>query len=294
MDSSMLILAQRYGHLGNRLVLFSHLIACARENDLKLVNLAFSDYAHLFQTTRDVAFPGYPLSGSTRGAWRWLQSAVYLAARWLSTAAGMLRCTEMPIKIIRLKGEEPMDLASEEFLDVARRRKWVLLQGWCFRDHSAVRRHADAIREYFEPIPEHREHVAEVVSTARVDADVLVGVHIRHGDYAEFRDGRYYFSVPQYVGAMQAMARLLEPQEVRFLVCSDVPQDIESFGDLNVTLGPGHQVEDMYALAECDYLVGPPSTYSAWASFFGKVPLYRMEDPGDAFDLDAFAICEAL
>jgi hypothetical protein len=290
----MLVLAQKYGHLGNRLVLFAHLIACAREHDLKLVNLAFYDYAHLFQTTYNVAFPGYPPVAAARRAWRRSRSAVYLAVKWLSNAATMLRCTEIPVKIIRLKGETTMDLASEEFLEVARRRKWVLIQGWCFRDDSAVRRHADAIREYFEPIPEHRENVAEVVSRARVGADVLVGVHVRHGDYAVFRDGRYYFSVPQYVHGMRAMARLLQPRTVRFLVCSNVPHDPGSFGDLNVTLGPGHLIEDMYALAGCDYLMGPPSTYSAWASFFGGVPLYRMEDPEAAFDLEAFAICETL
>ncbi len=43
----MLVLAKKYGQLGNRLILFAHMIACACEHNLKLVNIAFDDYAHL-------------------------------------------------------------------------------------------------------------------------------------------------------------------------------------------------------------------------------------------------------
>jgi hypothetical protein len=38
-------------------------------------------------------------------------------------------------------------------------------------------------------------------------------------------------------------------------------------------------VEDLYAFAGCDLLVGPPSTFTAWAAFYGEVPLLHVEDP---------------
>lgn len=38
-------------------------------------------------------------------------------------------------------------------------------------------------------------------------------------------------------------------------------------------------IEDMYSLAECDYIIGPPSTYTMWASFYGEVPLYMVDNP---------------
>jgi len=40
-----------------------------------------------------------------------------------------------------------------------------------------------------------------------------------------------------------------------------------------VTFGTGDLIEDMYAFARCDYLIGPPSTFTLWASFYGCVPL---------------------
>ena len=34
---------------------------------------------------------------------------------------------------------------------------------------------------------------------------------------------------------------------------------------------------DLYGLAACDYIIGPPSTYSHWASFWGKGPLRPLD-----------------
>jgi hypothetical protein len=39
-----------------------------------------------------------------------------------------------------------------------------------------------------------------------------------------------------------------------------------------------HFVEDLYLLAKCDYIIGPPSTFSLWASFYGSKPLYMIRD----------------
>ena len=58
-----------------------------------------------------------------------------------------------------------------------------------------------------------------------------------------------------------------------------------AFGDLQVHFGPGHIVEDMYAMAEADLLIGPPSTYTGWASFYGKVPLVVMESADDSVEI---------
>jgi hypothetical protein len=121
-----------------------------------------------------------------------------------------------------------------------------------------------------------------------------VGVHIRHGDYANFRDGKYFYTLPQYVDQMRILARLLAPRRIGFLVCSNVSQDSTHFGDLKVTMGPGHLLEDMYALAECDYLMGPPSTYTIWASFYGKVPLHSIEAADAPLALADFQVCETL
>lgn len=287
----MLVLAKKFGQLGNRLILYSHLIACAEENNLKLVNIAFDDYAELFEATEGGLFSKFPEPQKKSGrVWQWPQHAFYKTVKIFTDIAVALRCTSFPVKIIRLRGEEPLDLGSDEFLNIARSRRLVLLQGWCFRDGAARQRQADAIRNYFRPLPKHRDNIAQAVAAARTDCDVLVGVHIRHGDYAKHLGGKYFYSLSQYAQAMQAMTQLLPGKKVRFLVCSNVAIDEAEFGDLSVSMGPGHLLEDMYSFAECDYLIGPPSTYTMWASFYGEVPLHSIEDPHASFTLEEFKV----
>ena len=38
-------------------------------------------------------------------------------------------------------------------------------------------------------------------------------------------------------------------------------------------LNDGGAIDDLYGLSICDYIVGPPSTFSQFASFLGQKPL---------------------
>jgi hypothetical protein len=78
---------------------------------------------------------------------------------------------------------------------------------------------------------------------------------------------------------MGSVQDLLRPERVGFLVVSDEPQRALGFDGLAVRLLAGSALEDMYSLAYCDYIIGPHSTFSMWASFYGETPLYRLEDP---------------
>ena len=39
----------------------------------------------------------------------------------------------------------------------------------------------------------------------------------------------------------------------------------------------GSAPEDLFMLSECDYLIGPPSTFSLVAAMYRDIPLYRMD-----------------
>jgi len=34
---------------------------------------------------------------------------------------------------------------------------------------------------------------------------------------------------------------------------------------------------DQHLMTRCDYLIGPPSTFTLWASYVGKVPFFQIE-----------------
>ena len=116
-----------------------------------------------------------------------------------------------------------------------------------------------------------------LVERARRDAEVLIGVHIRHGDYRTYCDGVMYYSTAQYAAVMRSLERQLPDRAVRFLVCSDEPQDGAAFEGLDVTISREISAVDMYALSSCDYIIGPNSSFSQWASFIGNVPIHVLD-----------------
>jgi hypothetical protein len=177
-----------------------------------------------------------------------------------------------------------------ELMDRAEAKRWRILftQNYVFRQHRWCARHADFIRRVFTPQPVHQAAAATTIASARDRGGVLVGVHIRHGDYQHHLGGRLFFPFTAYAGLMRRMCELLAPRTVSFLVCSNATIPPECFTGLALQSGPGHPVADMTALAGCDYILGPPSSFSAWAAFTGQRPLLVVENPTLPFTLDDF------
>ena len=290
----VIVITRNFGQLGNRLLLSAHLISAAREYGVTLVNPSFAEYARYFPTTADDLWCRYPSVSSSsdrssnspsslrRNA---TYKAIYLTARLM----WHLRMTRFPVNIIRLGKQDSFDLASTEFERLAKSRIPLLVSGWEIRSETLLEKHSDAVRDHFQILPKHRANVDELIRVIRQRADVLIGVHIRHGDYARFENGRYFYSIQQYVAAMRRIEDQLRGHSIAFLVCGNTQFDRRDFRGLDVHFGTGHLIEDMYSFAEADLLVGPPSTFTLWASFYGQTPLQFMETSEQAFDLSTIS-----
>ncbi len=284
----MIVITKSYGQLGNRLFLYAHLIAAARHYGVTLANPCFAEYAHLFPATENDLWCRYPAKAATSKPTPWrrrlLAKSVYLGSRVFST----LGLTKYPFSIVRLRGvNTECDLAGPEFADLMKRSRPLLADGWLFRSESLLRQHASAIREHFRIQPENNQRVQQLIAEIRGQADVVVGVHIRHGDYATYEGGRYFYQVSEYVAAMRRVAEQLAPRRVAFLVCSNAKFQSGAFGDLNIVHGTGDVIEDLYSFANTDLLIGPPSTFTLWASFYGNVPLSMLHTADQPIDTSA-------
>jgi hypothetical protein len=277
----VIVIADKFGQLGNRLFHFGHFIAFGRSHGVTVANPGFGDYAGHFPTFAGDPLCRIPVRDSPIPATARTRSVAYRASSLLARA---------PVPKVRLASGEACDLQSPQFRREAERRRVLLVTGWLFRDDAAFHEHADLLRTIFTPADRHRASVERTIADARRDCDVLVGVHIRHGDYADWAGGRHFHAVEVYARLAERVAGLFPGRRAGFLVCSDQPGNSAAFGTARATPGPGHLVEDMYALARCDYIVGPPSTYSAWASFYGRVPLHHFEDPDAELSLNRFRV----
>lgn len=168
--------------------------------------------------------------------------------------------------------------------------KLVFVHGWRIRAPESVKRHADKIREYFQPVEPYGSASRQAVERLRQKADVVVGVHIRLGDNWKWKGGKCYVPVSRYVTWMHELAEQFPGIKVAFLVCSDEPRHEQEFPALAVGFGPCTPVGDLYALARCDWIFGPISTFSQWASFQGNTPLLNLYDSTDRVERDKFAV----
>lgn len=289
----MVIIGNKCGQLCNRLFLFSHFIANSIEYDYELINPCFYEYCNLFSATNENDFGTYNISVKYGS----FHNLLTLLGEYLIPTMGRLfRSSPFHrIEFIDYTFDAKniiFDLNNKEFIDKVKSKKIVISYGWLFRDYENVRKHVEKIRAIFRPEDNYLNKVKTLIRESRHSADVLIGVHLRKGDYKTFEGGKYLFGDNVYFDKMQQVKDLFEKegQKTSFLLCSNEAIDKEHFLELNINLGPGQLVEDLYALAECDYIIGPPSTFSMWASFYGEVPLLQINSEGKEVRLEDFGV----
>lgn len=285
----MLIHARPYGRLGNQLFLLAHLVAFSREHDVPIRYPSFLDYADYFESWRGNWLGQYPFPAGQRVGFRTWRKIL----KWSHYRAGKIvhrvRPNGRSVGAIFLEEGEPQDMASPEFIAAAN-EKALFLQGYLFRDLPTLQKHSAEVRKLFLPIETHQRKVTEHITAARADCDLLVGFHVRRGDYREFAGGQYFYSLDQYRLFLDRVAGQLKDKRVKFLICSDETIPSEVWKPHSVVRGPGQFIQDMYALAECDLIVGPPSTFSGWASFYGQKPLLHLNSKDVEIRLDRFEV----
>lgn len=167
-------------------------------------------------------------------------------------------------------------------------------KGWYTMDDTRyLAQTKKELQQIFRPREEIMEKAQAMLSNIRLEADFVVGVHIRHGDYKTFFDGRYYYTLEEFHQFMLRIQALYKGQRVAFFISSNEAFDVSIFeGCRCYRFGkePSGDILDLYTLSLCNRILGPWSTYSRWASFIGEVPLCFIERKDQQFTDDSFSI----
>lgn len=170
------------------------------------------------------------------------------------------------------------------------------VRGWDTRNYTENHQKAGkAVYDLFRPNEEITEEVDSTFEDARKNADVIVGIHIRKGDYKEWQDGKYYYEDDTYESLLTQMEHLLAPRKIKFFIATNgkVSDVITSKHEV-FRINNGNMAHDLYGLSKCDYIMGPPSTFSKWAALVGNVPLYHIYDSKKPITLNDFSVQAAL
>jgi len=278
----MVIIISREGQFANRILHASSFIVNAKEHNYKVLHLFFDDYYPVFSEKLGKKKDLINIWGKKK------TNLVFFCQQVLSFVIRIflrLRIKKLPLfEIIEYKkyGQETVffDLNRDEFVQKAK-SKLVLVYGWLFKDPENLKKHKELLLEIWQPNTSYLVNVEYYFRKYKRDHDVLVGVHVRRGDYKIFEGGKWFYTPDQYYEKMKEIASLerFRDKRIAFVVCSNERDlslpDTDKFSIFNEER---HFAEDIFLLSKCDYIIGPPSTFSIWASFYGDVPLYLIDD----------------
>jgi hypothetical protein len=260
----VLFITDKFGDLGNRLFRFARFYCCKPER-IFICDLSFFQYVHLFS-------PKY------RG---W-----FLLFRFLSFINDERLCLikkYLNSAIYAFQIDAPSDFLKSEtwtcdyvFNAVKNSNKLIhhIPKGAFFCKQTKLNIiNKNRLKKIFNLKNKYIYIAEKLLSIQKTDA-YLVGVHIRRGDYAQFRDGELYFDDNVYLSAMQIFKKNMIPnKKIEFLLLSNEVMNIKLYSEMSpLYFGLQNPGVDQALLARCDHILGVESTFSGWISFLHDIP----------------------
>jgi hypothetical protein len=290
----MVINNYKGGLLANRIISFAHFIANSIAYKYKLYNPEFDEFTPYFEGTSKNYFEGYPISTSLFNN-HFLDRAFSKIFRlWADITQQLFTKTGFYVLYRIFKSHDKkvvvFDLNDAGFVMDAQTKR-VIVEGWLFRDYANFNKYEDEIRKVFTPVDKYKLEVKSIMDSIKNKADVVIGVHIRRGDYIRHEGGKFFFDNTVYADKMLQVKDSFtnEGKSCIFLICSNESIQPTYFpADLKLITANRHFITDLYCLAACDGIIGPPSTFSIWASFYGKVPLAQINSKDEIIKLGEY------
>ena len=166
-------------------------------------------------------------------------------------------------------------------------------KGWQTRtDTRYIQQTLPELKRIFRPKTEIVEKGKRIIKQLKEETDIVIGVHIRRGDYATWNEGRFFYELEDYYQFMLRIQELYKDKRVGFIISSNEDFSLEIFKQCKCCRfgkEPSGAILDLYTLSICDYIIGPFSSYSRWASFIGEVPLCFLETREQQFINESFS-----
>jgi len=290
----MVIILTPQGQLANRLIHTGHFIANAIYYNYPLYHLSFKDYYPFFNEQLKLS--------STKKYIRFVNINNKIIKWIIKLFIKMIRkvCTYNNGNFLFFfyiyipggswRNQISYDLTSASF--IKKTKKITFVDGWEFHNELLFKKYRDKIIDIFKPNKRFRDEADNIIARFRENYTMLVGVHIRRGDYIHFDNGAYYYDDSLYQERMQQVKQFnsMADENILFVICSNEKMDKDSFGSLNTDCSERHFMLDLLILSACDLIMGPPSTFSMWASYYGAVPLCQVMPGNQKLSVDNFSI----
>ena len=249
-----MIFVSGYGQMCNNILQFGHLYAWGREHGVNVIAMHFCYKYQYFAICRTKYY-------------NWF---TYLFAKY-GAKIGLIHVVSFP-------ENEEVDQGKVELI---KKSQLVLIKGWSFRDYEAFLTYREEIKKLFAFQSKISQKVEKILPPLTENV-IRLGVHIRRGDYKKWMDGNYYYSDEDYIKIILSFCSLFSGDSIEIFIVSnekDLPQKMYKTGiNSTVCFLSGNPAEDLYSLSTCNYIIGPPSTFSLMAAFYNDSNLYWILD----------------
>jgi hypothetical protein len=267
------VIETTFGRLGNRLQTAAYALAFSEEFNVKVKLLCLRGYEDLISETR---------TNRLGRIVRRIEYAIYALVADSRHLRKMLGCT-----MIYSTKENPVILSSERISGLILSSRILIIRGYYIYTHpSILLKHAERVRKRLAPVVDQSEFTFISQERAKENS-LIVGVHIRRGDYREYRGGEYFFPISMYENLARSLTINSPGRRFVFLACSDERIGDDAFSGMNWIRGPGTTLGDFHALALCDLVMGPVSTFNRLSAFLGGIPRFEIQEP-----IESLRICD--
>ena len=273
-----LICLKPNGQYSNRLLQNLNFEAFCMEYGYELQNPTFADMADFYvspcnvETNFVIKFLRVNLLGRMFRHARIVKKLFSTA--WLMSKLGFIKYVDFD----RGKREKNSE---KTLLKAFEKHDSVFVSGWYFRVSELVEKHHDElIRKYAlrSEFYENNDFYKKTIELKR-KGYTLAGIHIRRGDYKKWENGKYYFDDETYEKYMSAFSQKLSKNGVEKLVFIIFSNEKVSFAETpNLMISKESWFIDHLIMSLCDYLIGPPSTFTLWANYIGRNTLFYIHD----------------
>lgn len=251
--------------MGNMMLISIHLLALAIEEQLLLKSAPLTTFRHVLK---------HPAKDDSYAYFRCPKLMQRLLRKF---ATDFPIADNLRIGNIHLVTDRPRALRKMQPGRIKTLRAGNLIYcGWQFRDFPTLQKHHSEIRDMFLASSECKKSKTGRHGTN----DILIGIHIRRGDYERWLGGKYYYPLQTYSRIIREAQTefAMIGKKTTFEVYSDEDQlDLIPPQDTKVIrVRGGTATEDLSRMAATDLIIAPPSTFSRFASFLGDTSLFTI------------------
>ena len=259
-NKPILVISIPYGRWGNRLMLFSYVIAWAKKYDCIVMNPSFSEYSSNF-----TYFKNNPL-GLIPFKYNLFSFILKFINRFYQNSLERISLRSKNLPFLHKVDLENDYINTKEinFPKLLSSNRIILFYGFLLgeRDFKFVDNQRAYLSQFFSFSQQIQKKCSEVFR--KINQKKVIGICMRQGDYKDHFDGKFYLTDVEYMHLISNL-QIQYPDYGFFIACEESKSD---FHISNGHISFQNPALNLCVLSHCDLLIGPPSTFMTWAAFY--------------------------